>query len=377
MTTRLECNGRVYGALSAAVMGDFTADEEELELLREVAGDISHALREMEVQKALDRSEARFKELADALPETVCEMGEDGTLVYMNRQGLATLGYTHEDLEEGLNALQALVPEDTERAKKDFGRLLRGEEPGATEYTALRKDGTTYPVLVYSSTLMRGERHQRIRSIIVDITKKKEEERTLRNMLDGLTRAIGLTTKVRDPYTAGHQRRVTELADAIAREMVLTEEQIAGIRVAGLLHDIGKIATPAEILAKPHELTGAELELVKAHPRVAYDILVGIDFPWPIADIVLQHHERLDGSGYPDGLKGDDILLEARILAVADAVEAMASHRPYRPARGIDAALEEIKERRGLLYDPEVVDACLRLFREARFQFDSSGEHNG
>ena len=153
--------------------------------------------------------------------------------------------------------------------------------------------------------------------------------------------------------------------------MSLPQDQIKGIRVAGLVHDIGKMSIPAEILAKPSKLSETEFDLIKAHPQAAYDILKSIDFPWPVADIILQHHERLDGSGYPKGIKDGDILLEARIIAVADVVEAMSSHRPYRPALGTDKALEEIEKNKGTLYDPEAVDACLRLFSEGRFEFDT------
>ena len=191
----------------------------------------------------------------------------------------------------------------------------------------------------------------------------------LRKTLDDTIRVVGMTVEMRDPYTGRHQERVARLACAIAREMRLPDEQIDGIRAAGLVHDIGKIAVPAEILAKPARLNPLEYSLIQTHPQRAYDILERIDFPWPIAEIVLQHHERMDGSGYPRGLKGDEILLEARIIAVADVVEAMASHRPYRPARGIDAALEEIKKNKGRLYDPDVVDACLAVF-EGGFTFE-------
>ncbi len=191
----------------------------------------------------------------------------------------------------------------------------------------------------------------------------------LRKTLEDTIRVVGLTTEMRDPYTARHQERVTELACAIAREMSIPEGQIEGIHAAGLMHDIGKISIPAEILTKPAKLTDLEFGLIKTHPQVAYDILKGIEFPWPVADIVLQHHEWLDGSGYPNGLKGDEIMLEARILTVADVVEAMSSHRPYRPARGLDKALEEIKENAGKLYDPKIVDACLKLFANGIFKF--------
>ncbi|HPQ42951.1 MAG TPA: PAS domain S-box protein [Syntrophales bacterium] len=204
-----------------------------------------------------------------------------------------------------------------------------------------------------------------------DSTERKQAEEKLLQTLDSLRKAVGTTiqvmvsaVEVRDPYTAGHQFRSTDLACAIAIEMGLSQEKIEGIRMAGSIHDIGKLSIPAEILSKPTELTQIELLLIKEHSQRGYDILKDVESPWPLAEIIYQHHERLDGSGYPRNLKGDDILIEARIIAVADVVEAMASHRPYRPTLGIGAALEEIEKNRGILYDSEVVDVCLGLFNE-------------
>ena len=189
-------------------------------------------------------------------------------------------------------------------------------------------------------------------------------------MMGATITAMAVTIGMRDPYTAGHQRRVADLACAIGEEMGLSEDQIEGIRMAGIVHDIGKMYAPAEILGRPGQLTEIEFSIIKLHPQAGYDILRSIQFPWPIAQTVLQHHERLDGSGYPSGLSGEDIILEARILAVADVVEAMASHRPYRPAFSIGRALDEVSQKRGVLYDPEVVDACLRLFVEKGVQLN-------
>lgn len=188
----------------------------------------------------------------------------------------------------------------------------------------------------------------------------------LKKSVTDIIQTIARIVHVRDPYTGDHQRRVTALASVIAEEMDLPEEQINGLRFAATIHDIGKITVPAEILSKPGRLTRVEYEMIRDHPRLAYDILREIDFPWPVAEIVLQHHERLDGSGYPQGLEKDDILLEARILAVSDVIEAMSSHRPYRSALGLEKALEEIKENKARLYDENVVDACLRLFKEKK-----------
>jgi len=184
----------------------------------------------------------------------------------------------------------------------------------------------------------------------------------LEKVMKGTIRAMAITVETRDPYTAGHQQRVAELSRAIAIEMGLPEEQIEGIFMAGSIHDLGKISVPAEILSKPGPITETEFSLIKTHPQSGHDILKSIAFSWPIAQIALQHHERMDGSGYPQGLSGEDILIEARILAVADVVESMASHRPYRPALGIEPALEEISRNKGIHFDSNVVDACLKLF---------------
>jgi PAS domain S-box-containing protein/putative nucleotidyltransferase with HDIG domain len=193
----------------------------------------------------------------------------------------------------------------------------------------------------------------------------------LKRSMEGTISAMAATVDMRDPYTAGHQRRVAELAVAIARKLNLSEDEIHGIRLAGIVHDLGKLTVPAEILSKPSRLTSLEYELIKTHAQAGYSILKEIDFPWPIAQIVYQHHERLDGSGYPRGLKDSEILIGAKILAVADTIEAMASHRPYRPGLGIERALEEISAHRGSSYDIAVADACVQLFRENQFAFSS------
>lgn len=188
--------------------------------------------------------------------------------------------------------------------------------------------------------------------------------------MDGVIHAISLVVESRDPYTAGHQRRVAELARAIAKEMGLSDWQALGVHISGLLHDVGKVAVPAEILSKPGKINHFEFSIIKNHCQVGYEILQRIDFPWPVTRAIFQHHERLDGSGYPQGLYAEDIVMEARILGVADVVEAMSSHRPYRPALGLNSALEEISRASGVLYDAEVVDACLRLLRKNEPAFD-------
>ena len=207
------------------------------------------------------------------------------------------------------------------------------------------------------------------------VRKRAEKERSdsyrkLRVALQATIQAMALTVEVRDPCTSGHQRRVANLARAIAGEMGMDTDAVEGIHVAGLIHDLGKISVPAEILSKPTKLTPIEFGLIKVHPQAGYDILKEIEFQGPVAQIIYQHHERLDGSGYPAALKGAEICREARVLAVADVMEAIVSHRPYRPAKSIDTALGEISEKRGILYDPQVVDACVRLFREKGFRFE-------
>ena len=199
---------------------------------------------------------------------------------------------------------------------------------------------------------------------------RQSEKKQKNNLLESIA-SLAAIVEMRDPYTAGHQRRVTQLAIAIAKELQLSEDQIEGIQLAGVMHDGGKIRVPAEILSMPRRLTELEFRFIKEHAQGGYEILKTIDFPWPIAQIVLQHHERLDGSGYPNGLKGQEILLEAKIIAVADVVEAMASHRPYRAALGLDKALEEITLNKGKLYEPAVVDICIKLFREQSFSFQN------
>jgi HD-GYP domain-containing protein (c-di-GMP phosphodiesterase class II) len=191
----------------------------------------------------------------------------------------------------------------------------------------------------------------------------------IKKSLGGFIQSMAVVVEKRDPYTAGHQRRVTELACVVTGILGLTAHDIEGIRMAGLIHDLGKIEVPAEILSKPARLNKQEFAFIRNHPGAGFEVLKDIEFPWPLARAVLQHHERLDGSGYPGGIPGRDIIIEAKILAVADVVEAMASHRPYRPALGIDAALEEIARQRGILFDSDVVDACIEAFRKMRFNF--------
>lgn len=246
---------------------------------------------------------------------------------------------------------------------------------GFTVFEMGLRDGEIYSELrriIYStmqSTILYKKMQEQAHRLKVQKESLVVNLEQLNKVMNGFIQAIALTVETRDPYTAGHQRRVADLASAIATEMNLSRKQIESIRMAGIIHDLGKIYVPSEILNKPTRLSELEFSFIQSHPEVAYHIIENIDFPWPIAEIIMQHHEKLDGSGYPAGLKGEEIKLEARILVVADVVEAMVSHRPYRAAPGLEKALKEIEEKRGILFEPVVVDECIKLFREKRFKF--------
>jgi putative nucleotidyltransferase with HDIG domain len=205
---------------------------------------------------------------------------------------------------------------------------------------------------------------EKTNDLLTQAEKLKDSYRKSQIILDGIVRTLSKLIETRDPYTSGHEDQVAKIACKIAKEMELPEEQISSIYISATLHDIGKISVPSEILTKPSALSPLEMEIIKNHCKVANDILVNIEFPYPVAEIIYQHHERMDGSGYPRGLKGDAIAMEARIIGVADVIDAMASYRPYRPALGVDAAINEIIKYRGITYDPAVVDACLKVYKK-------------
>jgi len=331
------------------------------------------------VEEALRRSEENYRTIFDAANDAIFVHDADtGQIIDINQKMCEMYGYTAEEARQltlgGRNS-----PYSQENALQLIRKAAEGE-PQLFEWMAKDKGGRNFWVEVNLKHAVVGGKN-RLLAVVRDITERKRAEADIKQSLDRLKRALNETVnalakaaEIRDPYTAGHQERVTRLACAIAEEMRCSDDQIEGIRVAGILHDIGKISVPAEILSKPGPVPEMEFSLVKTHSQVGYDILKTIDFPWPVAQIVLQHHERMDGSGYPSRLSGEDILLEARILAVADVVEALASHRPYRPALGTEKALEEISGNRGVLYDGDVVDACLKLFTERGFRFEEETE---
>ncbi len=330
--------------------------------------------RELEVE-AIKESEDKYKTLAEA-SLTGIFIQQDGKYVFVNRRFAEIHGYTVEELL-GKDYLELVYPGDREKVEAIVHKRLEGKGvPREYEVRRLTKDGRVVWCRMLA-TRINYQGKPAIMGNIIDISDLKVLESELKASLERLKRTLEGTIKAfasavekRDPYTAGHQRRVAQLARALALEMGLDKDRVDGVYMAGLVHDIGKISIPGDILTKPGRLTPLEFELIKDHPLVGYEILKEIDFPWPVAEVVLQHHERLDGSGYPQGLKNGEILPEARIVAVADVVEAMSSHRPYRPALGVEAALEEIKKGSGVLYDSQVVQACARLFEEKGFTFD-------
>ncbi len=323
-------------------------------------------------EEALSDSEARFAVFMDHLPAGVYIKDENSRILYVNQ-------YLKDTFAADTWLQQISVhhfPKAIAEAMVEDDRRVLTDGPLVTEDAVVDRNGVERVYQTYKFPIVRDGSPTLLGGIALDITERKRAEGSLQHSLDLLqtameeiVQAMTVAGEMRDPYTAGHQRRVAQLACAIAQEMGIRTESIKGLRMAGLIHDIGKMRIPAEILSRPGKLNALEYGLIQCHPQVGHDILRAIEFPWPIAQIILQHHERVDGSGYPQGLTGSEMLLEARILSVADVVESMSSHRPYRPAFGIGRALDEISQYRGTLYDAHVVDGCIRVFAERAFKF--------
>ena len=314
-----------------------------------------------EVETALRVSEERYRRIVETAAEGILTTGADFTITYCNQRLAEMLGYGVVDLL-GRSVRGIAMSEDDAFADAEQAGRVSGEA-GAFQLCLRRADGTGVWVSVASRPTVDEEgRFAGTLAMISDISDQKAAEERLRQALAGTVTAMGSLVESRDPYTAGHERRSAALVAAIAGELGFDDEALIALDLTARMHDIGQIAVPAEILTRPGPLSPSEFSLIKLHPQVAFDILGPIDFGYPAADIILQHHERLDGSGYPSGLKGDEIRLEARVLSVADVVEAMSSHRPYRAALGIEAALDELRANVGRLYDPDVVAACERVF---------------
>jgi len=319
--------------------------------------------------EALRESEERYRNLFEDSKDAVMIWTAERKILGVNQATLEIFGY---NIEEMIGADIADLFQQNEDITLFHRKLLDEGSVRGYETLLRRKNGSPLDCLL-TATVRRGKDGGVLgyQGIVRDVTDFKRNEKelehtleTLRKSIGGITQAMSSIVESRDPYTAGHQKRVAELSRAIAQEMGLSKDQIESVRMAATLHDIGKIAVPSEILSSPGRLSEKAFDLIKDHPKTGNDILKEIEFPWPIAEMVLQHHERLDGSGYPHGLSGNAIRLEARILAVADVVEAMASHRPYRASLGINAAMQEIDKHKGTRYDSSVVDAFNLLFRE-------------
>lgn len=327
-------------------------------------------------QAALQESESRYRSTIDSMADAIHVVDKDLKVIMINDSFKAWCRELGLPADCDGRPIFELFPFLPDKVRDEYRHVFESGEVLVTEESSRIGDRTLYTETRKIPIIEHG-RVARVITVVRDITDKHmaheefiESCDKMRRILEETTYTLASTVEKRDPYTAGHQQRVARLAQAIAREMGLTADEIEGIKMASLIHDIGKIYVPAEILNKPGRLTEIEYNLIKAHPQLSYDILKTIEFPWPVARAILQHHERIDGSGYPLGLTAADIIRDAKILMVADVVEAIFSNRPYRPARGIDKALEEISQNRNILYDAQVVDACLDLFNKANFKFD-------
>lgn len=350
---------------------------------------IEMALVKFEADARLKQSERLLSTTLGSLSEAVLSTDRNGQVTYMNASAEQMLGVrVAEAVGRDWRGLFSILDEATREPVENLEEICvpRGGHPVCEDMVLVTPAGAEVPVALSVSPLYAPGRdngreglHGRV-LVVRDMGLRKRAEADLRTSMAELrttfrqtVRALASMAEKRDPYTAGHQQRVARLACAIGRSLGLSEDALEGLEMAGTLHDVGKVYVPAEILSKPARLSHLEMGIMKAHPEVGFEILREVNFPWPVARTVLEHHERLDGSGYPGGLKGPDICLEARILAVADVVEAMSSHRPYRAALGLTQALDEIRSGRGRLYDAEAVDACLALLQGGGFSFEDTG----
>lgn len=342
---------------------------------------IEMALYKFEAESRLQESERLLSTTLGSLGEAVLSLDPAGRVTYLNPAAARLLGVEPAAaLGGGYAQLLRVLDERTREPVSDLEELCApvGGHAACEDMLLVTPAGREVPVALSVTPVLgpRGGLRGRV-LVLRDVTLRKHAEAELRRSMAELrtafrqtVRALASMAEKRDPYTAGHQQRVARLACAIGRELGLSDDALEGLEMAGILHDVGKVYVPAEILSKPARLSHMEMGIMKSHPEVGFEILREVSFPWPVARAVLEHHERMDGSGYPGGLKGHEISLEARILAVSDVVEAMSSHRPYRAALGLEKALAEIKSGRGRSFDPEAVDICLRLFGAGGFSFE-------
>jgi len=338
--------------------------------LEGIITDITNIRDNLQISK---ENEENLRNIVESIKEGIIILNKDNIITFANKAAEKIVGITRERMVgKKSNEIHSL-------SKMDI-MLTRNNDPlinSITQEMAYHKPfGKPAYIEITLIPMLLEKSYNGCLSILRDISEKRTDELRLqksyeksKKLLQDTVNGLVATVEIRDPYTAQHQRRVAKLARAIAREMKLESNRIDRVYTAAMLHDIGKMNIPADILGKGGKLIDAELDLIKLHPQTGYEILKTIEFPWPIARIVLQHHELLDGSGYPQGLTGDEILLEAKILCVADVTEAMSNHRPYRPQMEIESALAEIIKNKNILYDPEVVDVCINLFRNKGFSF--------
>jgi len=384
MTVRLGRDEKIYGVMSVSIPAHFVTDKEEQALFMEAAGDMALGLNSIEMGKKLDK---QTRDLKERVKELNC-LWELSNLI--EKPGIS-LGKIFQEIVNFLPAAwqypeivcARIILEGKEYKTENFKETIWKQSGDIKIHKKIIGTLEVY-YLEERPEIDEGPFQKEEGDLIIVITERlgefingkkstaqlQQNYQITKRAMDATIETMSKIVEAKDPYTAGHQQRVSQLSTAIAKELNLSPDKVEGIRIASLIHDIGKIGLPTEILSKPSKLSDLEFSLIKEHSQIGYDILKSIDFSYPVANIVLQHHERLNGSGYPQELKGEDILPEAKIIGVADVVEAMSSHRPYRPALGIDAALEEITQNRGILYDPEVVDACLKLFKEKGFKFE-------
>jgi len=384
MSIRLEYSGKVYGFMTVSIPAHLAVDQEEQSLFKEIAEDIASCLYNIELDEERKQAEENLKNakdelqmILDSVPAIIFYKDIESRVIRANKTLANSLKMPVKDIV-GKTTEELFPKEQAEKMRKDDKEvMISGKSKRNIIQPYDTPEGVKWAV---TDKIPYKDKEGKITGVIslskdITLQKKSEEElqqsyQRLKKTMDAAIDTMSKIIEAKDPYTAGHQHRVCQLAVPLARELGLSEDKIEGIRIASLIHDIGKIGLPTEILSKPTTLTDIEFNIIKEHSQIGYDILKSIDFPYPVAQIVLQHHDRLDGSGYPSNLKGDKILLEAKIIGVADVVEAMSSHRPYRPALGIEKALEEISQNKGILYDSEVVDTCIRLFKEKGFKFE-------
>ncbi|GAB4116371.1 MAG: hypothetical protein Kow00103_12010 [Candidatus Caldatribacteriota bacterium] len=345
---------------------------------------ILNALKQKEIniqryrtEEKLRENEARLRQINDNISDVVFTMDMNMNTTYISPSiykltGFQVNDYLKKSLEEkhpneAIKRFKKILKEELEKEKDPLSNKNRSR---IIEFEHYKADGS---LIIFQShiSFIRDKNGKPIglQGVSRDITKLKYSQLKFQKAMDAIIKTISKMGEAKDPYTAGHQRRVSQLSLKIAQELCLSSDVMEGIKIAALIHDIGKIGISSEILVKPGQLSEAEFSLIKDHPNLGYNVLKDIEFPYPIAKIILQHHERINGSGYPQQLKGEEILLEAKIIGVADVVEAMSSHRPYRPALGIEAALDEISKNKGILYEPKVANTCIKLFKEKGFKF--------